>query len=58
MTYTATLYFVFGQIPHPLVPVTKDGCMELLIKLLLIIAICKTRQNRQHVLAEVMYDCF
>jgi len=57
MTYIATLYFVFGQIPHPFVSVTKDGSMELLIKLLkflLIITLYKTRQNRQHVLADML----
>jgi len=30
---------VFGQIPHPLVSVTKDGSMGLLIKLLLLLLI-------------------
>jgi len=53
----AILYFVFRQISHPLVSVTKDGSMELLIKLLkllLIITIYKTRQNRPHVLADML----
>jgi len=54
MTYIAILYFVLEQIPHPLVSVTKDGSMELLIKLLLIITIYKTRQNRQDVLADML----
>jgi hypothetical protein len=36
MTYIAILYNVFGQIPHPVVSVTKDGSMGLLIKLLLL----------------------
>jgi hypothetical protein len=31
MTYTAVLYIVFGQIQHPVVSVTKDGSMGLLI---------------------------
>jgi len=35
--YIAILYIVFGQIPHPVVSVTKDGSMGLLIKLLLLI---------------------
>ena len=30
-------YIVFGQIPHPVVSVTKEGSMELLIKLLLLL---------------------
>jgi hypothetical protein len=37
MTDIAILYMVFGQIPHPLVSVTKDGSMGLLIKLLLLL---------------------
>ena len=57
MSYMAILYFVFEQIPHPLVSVTKDGSMELLIKLLkliLIITIYKTKQNRQHVSTDML----
>jgi hypothetical protein len=37
MTCTAILYIVFGQIPHPLASVTKDGSMGLLIKVLLLL---------------------
>jgi len=37
MTYIAILYIIFGQIPNPLVSVTEDGAMGLLIKLLLLI---------------------
>jgi hypothetical protein len=33
MTYIALLYIVFGQIPYPVISVTKDGSMGLLIKL-------------------------
>jgi len=40
MTYITILYIVFGQIPHPLVSVTKDGSVGLLIKLLLLL-ICE-----------------
>ena len=29
MIYIAKLYIVFGQIPHPVVSVTKDGAMKL-----------------------------
>jgi hypothetical protein len=37
MTYVAISYIVFWQIPHPVVSVTKDGSVGLLIKLLLLI---------------------
>jgi len=37
MTYIAILYIVFGQIAHPVVSVTKDRSMGLLIKLLLLL---------------------
>ena len=33
MTYIAIFNIVFGQIPYPVVSVTKDGSMGLLIKL-------------------------
>jgi hypothetical protein len=46
MIYTAVLYIVFGQNPHLVVTVTKDGSMGLLIKLLLLLLLLLFRMGQ------------